>query len=102
MLYSPVAGKGNDHAVSVDDPAGWNRNRPFGKHGQGQQGNRQGRRGAASGLRLPIPRLPDYRREQAEGFTPEEIFELQELIQSLAHVIYELAGDRGFEHAAVN
>ena len=50
----------------------------------------------------PVCRLPDYRREQAEGFTPEEISELHELIQSLAHVIYELAGDRGFEHAAVN
>ena len=45
--------------------------------------------------------LPDYRWEKVEGFTTVEIDELQELIQSLAHIIYELARDGGFEHAAV-
>lgn len=45
--------------------------------------------------------LPEYRWERVEGFTPDEIAELQALIQSLAHVIFELARDGGFEHAAV-
>ncbi len=43
--------------------------------------------------------LPDYQWEKVEGFTPEEIDDLQALVQSLAHVIIELARDGGFEHA---
>ena len=43
--------------------------------------------------------LPDYRWEKIEGYTQEEIASLQELIQSLAATIYELARDGGFEHA---
>lgn len=43
--------------------------------------------------------LPDYQWENIEGFTQDEIAELQELIQSLAHTIIELARDGGFEHA---
>ena len=43
--------------------------------------------------------LPDYQWEKVEGFTPEEIDGLQALVQSLAHVIIELARDGGFEHA---
>lgn len=53
------------------------------------------------GFKSAICWLPDYRWEKVEGFSPEEVTELQELIQSLAHVIYELARDGGFEHAAV-
>lgn len=44
--------------------------------------------------------LPDYTWEKVEGFSRDEIAQLQELIQSLAHTIYELARDGGFEHAA--
>ncbi len=44
--------------------------------------------------------LPDYRWENVEGYTQEEIAALQELIQSLAATIYELARDGGFEHAS--
>lgn len=44
--------------------------------------------------------LPDYRWEKIEGYTQEEINELQELIQSLAATIYELAREGGFEHAS--
>ena len=44
--------------------------------------------------------LPDYDWEKVEGFSDAEIGELQELIQSLAHTIIELARDGGFEHAA--
>lgn len=44
--------------------------------------------------------LPDYRWEKNEGFTREEIGELQELIQSLAATIYELAREGGFEHVS--
>lgn len=53
------------------------------------------------GFKSAVSRLPDYRREQVNGFTPEEISELQDLIQSLAHIIFELARDGGYEHAAV-
>ena len=43
--------------------------------------------------------LPDYRWEKVEGYSSEEIAKLQELIQSLAATIYELAREGGFEHA---
>ena len=43
--------------------------------------------------------LPDYRWEKIEGYSQEEIANLQKLIQSLAATIYELARDGGFEHA---
>ena len=44
--------------------------------------------------------LPDYRWENIEGYTQEEITGLTELVQSLSATIYELARDGGFEHAA--
>ena len=53
------------------------------------------------GFKSAICWLPEYRWERVEGFTPEEIAELQALIESLAHIIFELARDGGFEHAAV-
>ena len=43
--------------------------------------------------------LPDYRWENIEGYTQEEIAGLQELVQSLSATIYELAREGGFEHA---
>ena len=51
------------------------------------------------GFKTATCRLPDYQWEKIEGYTPEEIAGLQELIQSLAATIYELARDGGFEHA---
>ena len=45
--------------------------------------------------------LPDYRWVNVEGFEQQEIDQLQEMIQSLAATIFELARDGGFEHAAV-
>ena len=53
------------------------------------------------GFKSAICWLPDYRWEQINGFTQEEIAELQALIESFAHIIFELARDGGFEHAAV-
>ena len=44
--------------------------------------------------------LPDYRWEEVKGFTPEEIRSYQEYLESLAHIIIELARDGGFSHAA--
>ena len=44
--------------------------------------------------------LPDYQWEKVEGYTREEIDSLQEMIQSLAATIYELAREGGFEHAS--
>ena len=35
--------------------------------------------------------LPEYRWEQVDGFSPEEVATLQTLIESLAHIIFELA-----------
>ncbi len=53
------------------------------------------------GFKSAVCWLPDYHWEQVEGFTQVEITELQALIESLAHVIFELARDGGFERAAV-
>lgn len=44
--------------------------------------------------------LPDYRWEDVQGFTPEEISVYQELIESVSHVIISLARDGGFDRAA--
>ena len=53
------------------------------------------------GFKSAVCWLPDYHWEQVQGFSEEEIGELQGLIASLAHIIFELARDGGFEHAAV-
>ena len=53
------------------------------------------------GFKSAVCWLPDYRWEKIEGYTSEEIQKLQELIQSMAHIIIELARDGGFEHASV-
>ena len=44
--------------------------------------------------------LPDYRWEKIEGFGADEIQTYQSLIESVSHVIIELARDGGFERAA--
>ncbi len=43
--------------------------------------------------------LPDYKWENIVGFSDEELNNLKELLSSVSHVIIELAGDGGFEHA---
>ena len=44
--------------------------------------------------------LPDYQWENVKGFTPQEVQEYQAFIESVAHVIIELARDGGFNRAA--
>ena len=44
--------------------------------------------------------LPDYRWEDVQGFKPDEIEAYQGMIQSLSHVIIDLARDGGFDRAA--
>jgi len=44
--------------------------------------------------------LPDYHWEKVDGFNDAEVQRLQEIIESLAAIIYELAREGGFEHAS--
>ena len=44
--------------------------------------------------------LPEYEWIRIEGFTPEEINRLQEMIESVAHIIIRLARQGGFENAS--
>ena len=44
--------------------------------------------------------LPDYKWESAEGFSEEELDGFRELIESLAHIVIQLARDGGFENAS--
>lgn len=44
--------------------------------------------------------LPKYNWKNIEGFTPKEITEYQNFIESVAHVIIRLAGERGFDNAS--
>ena len=44
--------------------------------------------------------LPDYRWENINGFTNDEIAHYQEIIESTAHLILRFAKNGGFEHAA--
>lgn len=44
--------------------------------------------------------LPDYTWENVNGFSEEEIARYQELIESLAHIIIQLAREGGFENAS--
>ncbi len=56
------------------------------------------------GFHSAVCYLPDYTWEDVNGFSQSEIDSYQELIESVAHVIYELARDGGIEggmdHAA--
>lgn len=49
------------------------------------------------GFHSAVCYLPDYSWENIQGFSSEEINYFQELLESLAHVIIELAGEGGFE-----
>ena len=44
--------------------------------------------------------LPEYRWQNIEGFTPQEIEEYQSFIESVAHVIIRLANEGGFDNAS--
>ena len=41
--------------------------------------------------------LPAYKWENIEGFSPEDIQYFQELLESVAHIILQLARDGGIE-----
>ena len=49
------------------------------------------------GFHSAICYLPDYKWEEVIGFSTGEISGYQELIESVAHVIYELAQNGGIE-----
>ncbi|MCQ2595785.1 MAG: hypothetical protein MJ196_11045 [Treponemataceae bacterium] len=44
--------------------------------------------------------LPSYCWEDISGFSQDEISYLKEFIESVSHVIIELAGEGGFENAS--
>ena len=44
--------------------------------------------------------LPDYKWEDINGFTPEEIARYQELLESTAHLILQFSKEGGVENAA--
>ena len=44
--------------------------------------------------------LPEYRWQNIEGFTTQEIEEYQSFIGSIAHVIIRLANEGGFDNAS--
>lgn len=45
--------------------------------------------------------LPDYRWENIEGFSELEINSLQEIIESMAHLIIEFSQEGGFDNAGI-
>lgn len=46
--------------------------------------------------------LPDYTWENINGFSEEEINNFQELLESLAHIIIQLAKDGGIEGSSLH
>ena len=44
--------------------------------------------------------LPDYKWEDINGFTPEEIARYHELVESTAHLILQFSKEGGVENAA--
>ena len=44
--------------------------------------------------------LPEYKWDQVKGFSPEEIQNYQEYLESVAHIVIELAREGGFANAA--
>ena len=49
------------------------------------------------GFHSAVCYLPDYTWENINGFSEEEINNFQELLESLAHIIIQLAKDGGIE-----
>ena len=52
------------------------------------------------GFASAVVYLPDYRWENIAGFSQTEIDYFTELIESVAHVIIQLAREGGFENAS--
>ena len=52
------------------------------------------------GFQSAVCWLPDYRWEDVQGFSQEQISSFQEFLESVSHVIFQLARDGGFDHAA--
>ena len=46
--------------------------------------------------------LPRYVWKNIEGFSDERVAQLQEYLESVAHIIIRLAREGGFEHIALN
>lgn len=44
--------------------------------------------------------LPDYTWEGVTGFSPEDMRRNEQLLRSVAHIIFELARDGGFDRAS--
>lgn len=44
--------------------------------------------------------LPAYRWEEIDGFSPEEIERLEDVVRSTAHLIMEFSQTGGFDHAS--
>ncbi len=44
--------------------------------------------------------LPDYKWENIEGFTPDDIADLQSYLESTAHLVYRFAKEGGFGNAS--
>ena len=55
---------------------------------------------AMDGFNLASCFLPEYRWENINGFTDEEMKRYQEVIESTAHLIIEFSQQGGFDHAA--
>lgn len=54
------------------------------------------------GFHSAICHLPDYSWENIQGFSKEEIDNFQELLESLSHVIIQLAKEGGLEGSVEN
>ena len=52
------------------------------------------------GFHSAVCYLPDYSWENIQGFSDSEINTLQEFLESLSHIIIQLAKDGGTEYAA--
>jgi hypothetical protein len=44
--------------------------------------------------------LPSYKWEDIDGFSKSEIATLQEFVESVSHIVFELARNGGFANAA--
>lgn len=49
------------------------------------------------GFHSAVCYLPDYSWTDIQGFSPDEIAEFQELLESLAHIIIQLAREGGID-----
>ena len=52
------------------------------------------------GFKSAVCILPEYKWQNNKGFSEKEIEQLDSTIKSLAHIIFQLARDGGFENAS--